>query len=226
MSDSTTPPGAFVLIAFVAPAAADATALARRLLAGERPDGEDERPGPVAVDALVAALRADDPTLAEPIVDADSGTVSLVAARGDGLDIVVGDGVVTITTDLVGVKPDAAEARFARLLDVLRTLRTRYGMSLHLAPDGACVDPDADHERLARTWIAAARAGAAEHIARLGEGRNISLFALALIAAVVAGAATLPAALRIPLLVLAAIAIPLFGVLIYRRLRRGRSPRP
>jgi hypothetical protein len=226
VSASPTPQGAFVVIAFVAPRGGDSTTLARRLLAGERPVAADERPAAFDVDALIAALRADDTSLGEPIADPDGGTVSLVAARGDGLDIVIGDGVVTITTDLVGVKPDAAEDRFARLLAVLRTLHGRHGMSLHLAPDGQGVDPEADHERLARAWISAARAGASEHIARLGEGRNMSLVALALIAAVVGGAATLPAALRIPLLVLAAIAIPLFGVLIYRRLRRGRDGRP
>ncbi len=226
MSDSQAPHGAFVVIAFIPPPAGSAVALARRVLAGEGLVGTDAGPEPIDVARLLPALQAADPSLGEPIVDPDRNMFSLVAARGDGLDIVIGDDVVTITTDLVGVKPEAAEARFARLLSVLRTLRTRFGMSLHLAPEGQCVDPDTDHEQLARRWITAAQAGAAEHIKRLGEGRAVSFIALALIAAVLAGAATLPDAVRIPLLVLAAITIPLFGVLIRRRVRRGPGRRP
>ncbi len=226
MSVPPTPHGAFVVIAFVAPQGSDAATLASRILAGERVHATDSTAAPVDVDELVNALRAEDSTLAEPIADPDSGVVSLIADRGNGLDIAIDAGVLTITTDLVGVEPAAAEARFTRLLAVLRMLRSRFGMTAYLAADDQPIDPDADHERLARAWITAAQAGARAHISRLGEARNLSLVALAMLITGVAGAATLPQEVRILLLVPTVLAIPLVGISIWRRLRRTRDRLP
>lgn len=178
---------------------------------------------PLDAPRIAARLRATDPDLGEVIEDPDSGTVSVIAARGDGLDIAIGPTLVTISADLVGLKPQAAEALFTRLLDVLTILRAEFAMRFWLPAAARPADPDEDHEALARAWLACARAGASEHLARLGERRHLPLVALALLTAFVAAAASLPSAQALVTAGLALFAAPLAGLLLWRRLRRGRD---
>jgi len=135
---------------------------------------------------IAATLVAADPTLDRQVSD-DDGTLSVMNARGVGSDWAIGPKLVIATAQVTGVKPPVAEAAFAALLDCAAALRDRHGLAVWSPELGRRVDPDADHEILARQWLRHLTEAAASHLEATRRGGHLNLIgALVLLAALIA----------------------------------------
>lgn len=180
-------------------------------------DGEARR-------AIAQALQTADPTL-DRVVASDDGSLSVVASKGIGIDWHVDAARVVAEPQVAGVKPAVAEAAFERLLASATRLRDEHGLSIWSPELGRIVDPDADHEVLARAWLRHCDATAKAHLEATRSGGNLTMIgALVLIGLLVALAAT-PAAAH-PLVVVPVSILLALGLIvaIARRARRRTDP--
>jgi hypothetical protein len=169
--------------------------------------------------AIAASLAHADPTLDRTITE-DDGGLSVVSAKGIGTDWHVGAFRVVAEPQVAGVKPAVAEAAFSRLLDAAARLRAEHGLSIWSPELGRVVDPDSDHEPLARAWLRHCDSAAKAHVEATRSGGNLSLIgALVLLGLLITFAAT-PAAAH-PLVVVP-VSIVLALVLIVAIARRAR----
>ena len=171
-------------------------------------------------EAMVAELRGLDPELGEPIRD-DDGAISLVPRKGIGLDWLVERARVVVVPQVAAVKPARAEQAFALLLQSAGLLARRHGLAVLAEPLGRVVDLDADHEALARSWLAHCTEAAREHVEATRQGSRFSIVAVAVLLAIVMAATQLPLAAH-PLITLA-VSVPLaILVLLWFRARARR----
>lgn len=176
--------------------------------------------------AIAESLVGADPTLDRTVVD-DDGALSVVSSKGIGIDWHVDGARVVAEPQVSGVKPALAEAAFARLLASATRARDAHGLSIWSPELGRVVDPDADHEALARAWLRHCDAAAKAHVEATRSGGNLTLIgALVLLGLLVALAST-PAAAH-PLLVVPVSILLAVGLIvaIARRARpRSRQSR-
>lgn len=171
-------------------------------------------------EAMIAELRGLDPELGEPIRD-DDGTVSLVPRKGIGLDWLIEPARIVVVPQVMAVKPARAEQAFALLVQSVGLLARRHGLTVQAEPLGRAVDLDADHEALARSWLAHCTDSAREHLEATRHGSRFSIVAVAVLAAILMAATQLPLASH-PLIALA-VAVPLaILVLLWFRARARR----
>jgi hypothetical protein len=171
-------------------------------------------------DAIVRELRALDPELGEPIPE-DDGGISLVPRRGIGLDWLLQDTRLVVVPQVAAVKPARAEQAFALLLQSAGLLARRHGLAVRAEPLGRVVDLDADHEALARSWLAHCTEAARAHVEATRQGSRFSIVAVAVLVAIVMAASQLPLAAH-PLITLA-VSVPLaILVLLWFRARARR----
>jgi hypothetical protein len=189
-------------------------------------DGDPGEPGAPSLDEAARRAIASDLARVDPTLDRtveDDGAVSVVSSKGLGIDWHVGPSRIVAEPQVAGVKPALAEAAFARLLDAATALRDRHGLSIWSPELERQVDPDADHEALARAWLRHCDAAAKAHVEATRAGGNLTLVgALVLLGLLVALAAT-PAAAH-PLLVVPVSILLAIG-LIHAIARRAR-PKP
>jgi hypothetical protein len=174
--------------------------------------------------AIAQALQTADPTL-DRVVAGDDGSLSVVSSKGIGIDWHVDAARVVAEPQVAGVKPAVAEAAFERLLASATRLRDEHGLSIWSPELGRIVDPDADHEALARAWLRHCDAAAKAHLEATRSGGNLTMIgALVLIGLLVALAAT-PAAAH-PLVVVPVSILLALGLIvaIARRARRRTDP--
>lgn len=177
-----------------------------------------------AREAIARALKAADPTL-DRVVAGDDGSLSVVSSKGIGIDWHVDAMRVVAEPQVAGVKPAVAEAAFEGLLASVARLRDEHGLSVWSPEIGRIVDPDADHEALARAWLRHCDAAAKAHLEATHSGSNLTMIgALVLIGLLVALAAT-PAAAP-PLVVVPVSILLALGLIvaIARRARRRADP--
>lgn len=177
-----------------------------------------------AREAIAQALKAADPTL-DRVVAGDDGSLSVVSSKGIGIDWHVDAMRVVAEPQVAGVKPAVAEAAFEGLLASVARLRDEHGLSVWSPELGRIVDPDADHEALARAWLRHCDAAAKAHLEATHSGSNLTMIgALVLIGLLVALAAT-PAAAH-PLVVVPVSILLALGLIvaIARRARRRADP--
>lgn len=173
--------------------------------------------------AIAESLVGADPTLDRTVVD-DDGALSVVSSKGIGIDWHVDGARVVAEPQVSGVKPALAEAAFERLLASATRLRDAHGLSIWSPELGRVVDPDADHEALARAWLRHCDAAAKAHVEATRSGGNLTLIgALVLLALLVALAAT-PAAAH-PLLVVPVSILLALGLIVAIARRARAKPR-
>ncbi|MCE3002622.1 MAG: hypothetical protein LW860_07965 [Xanthomonadaceae bacterium] len=156
--------------------------------------------------SIVAELRGLDPDLGEPIRD-DEGGISLVPRKGIGLDWLIEPARIVVAPQVSGVKPARAEQAFGLLLQSAGHLQQRFGLQVHAEPLARIVDLDADHEALARAWIAHCTAAAKAHVEATRAGSRFNIVAAAVLLAILVAVAQLPIAAH-PLVALA-VSVPL-----------------
>jgi hypothetical protein len=174
--------------------------------------------------AIAATLARADSTL-DRVVAGDDGSLSVVASKGIGIDWHVDAMRVVAEPQVAGVKPAVAEAAFERLLASATRLRDEHGLSVWSPELGRIVDPDADHEALARAWLRHCDAAAKAHLEATRSGGNLTMIgSLVLLGLLVALAAT-PAAAH-PLVVVPVSILLGLGLIvaIARRARRRTDP--
>jgi hypothetical protein len=176
---------------------------------------------PAQRDEFVRELRARDPDLGDPIVG-DGEAVSLVARKGLGLDWQIEPTRIVVVPQVAGVKPAHAEQAFATLMRSVAQLVANHGLCVHSSALEREVDIEADHEALARAWIAHCTAAAREHLQATRQGSNLNLVAVAVLVTMLLAATQLPEAWH-PLLAVA-LSVPIaFLVLLWFRRRRERG---
>jgi hypothetical protein len=174
--------------------------------------------------AIAATLARADSTL-DRVVAGDDDSLSVVASKGIGIDWHVDAMRVVAEPQVAGVKPAVAEAAFERLLASATRLRDEHGLSVWSPELGRIVDPDADHEALARAWLRHCDAAAKAHLEATRSGGNLTMIgSLVLLGLLVALAAT-PAAAH-PLVVVPVSILLGLGLIvaIARRARRRTDP--
>lgn len=172
-------------------------------------------------DEFVRALRASDPELGDPIAG-DDDALSLVARKGLGLDWQIEPTRIVVVPQVAGVKPARAEQAFATLMQSAAQLVASHNLSVRSTALEREVDLDADHEALARAWIAHCTAAAHQHLQATRQGSNFNLVAVAMLLAMLLGATQLPESWHPLLAVALSIPIALLVLLWFRR-RRDRG---
>lgn len=170
--------------------------------------------------AIAETLARVDATLDRSVAEED-GSISVVSARGIGIDWHVGASRVVAQPQVSGVKPAIAEAAFGRLLDAVVSLRSEHGLAAWSPELGQRIDPEQDREALARVWLRHCDDAAKAHLEATRTGGSIGLVgALVMLGLLVAVAAT-PAAAH-PMIVVPIAILLAFGLIIAiaRRSRR------
>lgn len=138
-----------------------------------------DEPGSASFDAVESRRIAETLTRADPaldqIVDDGDRLISVVSSKGVGSDWVIAPHRIVAAAQVAGVKPAVAEAAFARLLDAAREVATAHRLTIYSPELERNVDPDSDHEALARVWIKHLNEAAAAHLVETKRGGNLTL---------------------------------------------------